>query len=204
MTPITVTTWPDEGTRTQNSACVWVAETMVEGRVYVARSRHGAPTELARQLVAAGLADRPMVISYRGLAGTMTWRSFHAAATWTYSEGDQPLRRVRYKERLEGLFLGSGTGQKCVSSPAADVLKPSPLDRLKTQAAETRMPEHYDLTLLDPDNKLGRDIAIMRTDIEELHANLARMPAVIARAALGIIFCTAGITTLLSCWFLTR
>jgi hypothetical protein len=30
----------------------------------------------------------------------------------------------------------------------------------------------------------------MRADIEELHAKLARMPAVIARAALGIIFCT--------------
>jgi hypothetical protein len=29
-----------------------------------------------------------------------------------------------------------------------------------------RMPEHYDLTLLDPDNKLGRDIAIMRAEIE--------------------------------------
>ena len=28
------------------------------------------------------------------------------------------------------------------------------------------MPEHYDLTLLDPDNKLGRDIAIMRAEIE--------------------------------------
>jgi hypothetical protein len=32
------------------------------------------------------------------------------------------------------------------------------------------MPEAYDLTLLDPDNKLGRDIAIMRADMEELHA----------------------------------
>jgi hypothetical protein len=53
------------------------------------------------------------------------------------------------------------------------------------------MPEHYDLTLLDPDGKLGRDIAIMRTDIEELHAKLARMPAMIARTALGIIFSTA-------------
>jgi hypothetical protein len=42
------------------------------------------------------------------------------------------------------------------------------------------MPEHYDLTLLDPDNKLGRDIAIMRAEIEELHAKLARMPALIA------------------------
>jgi hypothetical protein len=40
-----------------------------------------------------------------------------------------------------------------------------------------RMPEEYDLTLLHPDGKLGRDIAIMRTEIEELHAKLARMPA---------------------------
>jgi uncharacterized small protein (DUF1192 family) len=39
------------------------------------------------------------------------------------------------------------------------------------------MPEEYDLTLLHPDGKLGRDIAIMRTEIEELHAKLARMPA---------------------------
>jgi uncharacterized small protein (DUF1192 family) len=39
------------------------------------------------------------------------------------------------------------------------------------------MPENYNLTLLDPDGKLGRDIAIMRTEIEELNAKLARMPA---------------------------
>jgi hypothetical protein len=36
------------------------------------------------------------------------------------------------------------------------------------------MPEHYDLTLLDPDNKVARDVAIMRAEIEELHAKLAR------------------------------
>jgi hypothetical protein len=52
------------------------------------------------------------------------------------------------------------------------------------------MPEHYDLTLLDPDGKRDRDIALMRAEIEELRAKLARMPAVIARAALGIIFST--------------
>jgi hypothetical protein len=45
---------------------------------------------------------------------------------------------------------------------------------------------------------------MMRTEIEELHAKLARMPAVIARAALGIIFSTAIITTLLGWWFLAR
>ena len=64
------------------------------------------------------------------------------------------------------------------------------------------MSEHYDLTLLDPDNKLGRDIAIMRAEIEEFHAKLARMPAVIARAALGIIFSTAILTTLFSWWLI--
>ena len=66
------------------------------------------------------------------------------------------------------------------------------------------MPEHYDLTLLDPDNKLGRDIATMRADIEELHARLAAMPAVIARAALGIIFCTAVTTAFLNWWILAH
>ena len=60
------------------------------------------------------------------------------------------------------------------------------------------MPEHYDLTLLHPDGKLGRDIAIMRAEIEELHARLARMPAVIARAAFGNIFSTSVVTTLLA------
>lgn len=66
------------------------------------------------------------------------------------------------------------------------------------------MPEAYDVTLLDPDGKLGRDIAIMRADIEELHAKLARMRAVIARAALGIIFSTSVISTLLSWWTFAR
>jgi hypothetical protein len=40
--------------------------------------------------------------------------------------------------------------------------------------------------------------------MEELHAELTRMPAVIARAALGIIFSTAIITTLLEWCFLAR
>ena len=101
--PIAVTAWPDEATRTSNSACVWTAEAMVEGRTYTAQSRHGPANQLARQLVAAGFPDRSMVIRYRGLAGTMTYRSLHAAATWTFSEGERRLRRVRYKEPPEGI-----------------------------------------------------------------------------------------------------
>jgi hypothetical protein len=138
ITQVTVSCWADESTRTPNSACAWVAETMVEARVYVARSRHGAVNKMARQLVAAGLADGPMVVHYRGCLGTMTYRSFHAAATWTFSEGDQPLRRVRYREQPEGLFPVCGTRQKCVSSAGDDVLEPPPVDEPETQAAETR------------------------------------------------------------------
>lgn len=127
MTPIAVTVRPVEATRTPNSACVWIAEATVDDRTYVGRSRHGAANALARQLVAAELADRPLVVRYQGLAGTMTWRSFHAAVNWTYSEGDQPLRRVRYRERPEGLFSVSGAEQKCVSSaPDDDVAVPLP------------------------------------------------------------------------------
>jgi hypothetical protein len=86
------------------------------------RSRHCAPNELARQLVDAGIIDRPMVIRYRGLAGTTTWGSFQAAATWTYSEGDQPLCRVRYKEQPEGLFLRSGDAENAFHRPPDDIV----------------------------------------------------------------------------------
>jgi len=50
----------------------------------------------------------------------MKYCSFQAAARWTFSEGERPLRRVRYREPPEGVFLDSGTGQKSVSSPVAD------------------------------------------------------------------------------------
>jgi hypothetical protein len=129
--PIAVTTWPDEAKRTSNSACVWIAEATVEDRIFIARSRHGPVNELARQLGAAGLPDRPMVIRYSGLAGTLTYRSFYAAAMWTFSEGDRTLRRVRYREPPEGVFLGGGTGRKCVSSPAADDVESRPANGRK-------------------------------------------------------------------------
>jgi hypothetical protein len=133
MTPLIVTVRPDEATRTPNSACVWIAEATIDGRTYVARSRHGAPNALARNLVVAGFRDRPMVVDYQGLAGTVTWRSFHAAANWTYSESDRPLRRVRYKEPPEGLFLVSGIEEKCVSSALDDDVEVRPADLHETE-----------------------------------------------------------------------
>jgi hypothetical protein len=97
--PIMVMSWPDETTRTPNGPCFWIAEATVDGQLFRARSRYGVPNALARQLLAARLADRPMVIRYRGLAGAMTYGSFHAAAKWTYTEGaSTPVKRVPYRE----------------------------------------------------------------------------------------------------------
>jgi hypothetical protein len=75
-----------------------------------------------------------------------------------------------------------------------------------TSGITERMPEHYDLTLLDPDGKLGRDIAIMRTEIEELHTKLALITtrSEFARMALSVIFSTAVVTTLLNWWLIAR
>jgi hypothetical protein len=78
------------------------------------------PTSWRGSLSPPGSPIGRWVIRYHGLAGDHDLRSFHAAATWTFSEGERRLRRVRYKEPPEGIFFGSGTGQECVSSPAAD------------------------------------------------------------------------------------
>jgi hypothetical protein len=90
---------PLEETRTPSNSCYWLAECELAGQHFEARSRVGAPNELARVLVAAGVPDAPMVVSYEGLRGTTTCRSFHEAAKWTYSESPAtPLRRVRFRE----------------------------------------------------------------------------------------------------------
>ncbi len=111
---IEVETWADEATRTPNNVCYWVAETVLDdGRRFTARSRHGAPNELARTLVEAGVADDEMQ-TYVDLGGgrmkALHYRSFHGTARWTYSEGDAPLHRARYvsPESIAAAFAGSG------------------------------------------------------------------------------------------------
>jgi hypothetical protein len=96
-----VAQYPLEDTRTPNGVCYWVAETTLQdGRLFSVRSKHGAPNELARQLVAAGIPDQPMeTCNTRSGLKALTYRSFHAAAKWTYTEGAATLlQRVRYQE----------------------------------------------------------------------------------------------------------
>jgi hypothetical protein len=48
------------------------------------------------------------------------------------------------------------------------------------------------------------DLAAMKTDLEFAIGQLSRLHKQLARMALGIIFCTAAITTLLNWWLLAR
>jgi hypothetical protein len=89
---------PEANTQSAKKGCSWVAEAIVNGISYSARSRHGAPQELARTLVAAGIPDAPMQVTTAGLRGETTYRSFYAAADRTIEENAKtPLRSRRYR-----------------------------------------------------------------------------------------------------------
>jgi hypothetical protein len=109
-------------TRTPNSSAAWLAECEVDGRKFEARSRHGAPNELARRLVEAGVPDAPIEIHYDGLAGVIRYSSSHAAARWTFTENQSTLlRRVPHREfdlPSEGVETVLPGGPQCVTSPS--------------------------------------------------------------------------------------
>jgi hypothetical protein len=65
------------------------------------------------------------------------------------------------------------------------------------------MPDEHTLTLRQA-NQIRTDIANLESGLEIIMAQLARQKGDLARAALGIIFCTALITTLMTCWFMAH
>jgi len=93
---IIVTARPLEETRTANSGCIWLAECEIGGQRFEAQSRHGAVNTLARELMAAGITDRPLEVRFDGLAGSLRWGSIAAAAKRTYTEGNRPLQCIRW------------------------------------------------------------------------------------------------------------
>jgi hypothetical protein len=101
LPPIAVYQRPDEPTRTPEQSCEWIGEAVVNGTPYTSRSRMSPATDIARQLVAEGLADRPLVIRSTGIAGHTTWPSFHEAAKWTYEEGPKVAARRTSYARVE-------------------------------------------------------------------------------------------------------
>lgn len=88
---------PDSRTATRGSA--WVAETVIGGQRFSARSRSGAPFELARQLVAVGLPDQPVEIFTQGVRGCVGYRSLHKIATLTIAESaTKAVRTAKWSE----------------------------------------------------------------------------------------------------------
>jgi hypothetical protein len=95
---ITMRQRPLENTRTPDRSCVYEAECEVDGRCYSTRSRHGAPNELARVLVSAGIPDQSVEVRHTDIKGCLCWRSLNEMARWTYAESATgSLRRVRWK-----------------------------------------------------------------------------------------------------------
>lgn len=122
--PINVTIQPDENSRTADRGCVYIAEAEIDGRFFRARSRHGAANELARQLLAAGIEDRPMRVHQRGLRGHLTWRSFHEAARWMCEESStRALRRIRWTDPETKLQqIAEAYRAKAVAQPSPAII----------------------------------------------------------------------------------
>ena len=93
---ILISQLPLEDPRTRQRSYIYEAECQVNGRRYSASARHGAPNELARVLISAGVADQPVNVRQVGIQGCISYRSLHKLARWTYQESATvPLRRVR-------------------------------------------------------------------------------------------------------------
>jgi hypothetical protein len=131
---------PIPRSRTQTGS-LWEATAEIDGKSYFAVSRHGAPQALARVLVAAGIADQPVEVRSEvcvidagkemrteELRGCITYRSLHAMAKWTFTEGAAtPLHRVRFQEQPEGVFSIEAPGQEMRFTPLDDlVVVPGP------------------------------------------------------------------------------
>jgi hypothetical protein len=86
-------------TRTSENSCEWAASAEVGGVVYLARSRRGAPFELARALVSAAIPDQAVSVEAAGVRGAMTYPSLHRMATRTLTDGVSTLLQLtRHRE----------------------------------------------------------------------------------------------------------
>jgi hypothetical protein len=117
---------PLEETRTPNSGCLWLAECEVEGRRFEARCRHGAANALARDLAAAGSADRSLEVHCDGVAGCLRWGSVAAAARRTYTEGNRPLQCIRWIAPQDAVQAIRAPPKQGVEAPAARLMPREP------------------------------------------------------------------------------
>jgi hypothetical protein len=86
--------------RTPKKGSAWRATCEWQGRRFEAVSRNGASHALCRELVAAGVPDKPLQVFDQDGKLRFVIRSIHEAAGRTYLEtSNEPMRRVRHKAR---------------------------------------------------------------------------------------------------------
>src|SRR5215471_5263345 len=131
---IIVTARPLEETRTANSGCIWLAECEIGGQRFEAQSRHGAVNTLARELMAAGITDRPLEVRFDGLAGSLRWGSIAAAAKRTYTEGNRPLQCIRWVAPQDAVQTIRAVPKQGVKGPPATPVPSEPQTPIKDAA----------------------------------------------------------------------
>jgi hypothetical protein len=136
---ITMRQRPLENTRTPERSSIFEAECEVDGQRYSARSRHGAPNELARLLVSAGVTDQPVEVRHAGIKGCLSWRSLHELGGWTYEESaGVPLRKVRWRPLPDFIAAGRGRiAQNRGETPPPVGEEPKPVSMLEQRNGVT-------------------------------------------------------------------
>ena len=125
---VTVHQCPLEEVRTLGKSCKWVAEVIVNGRTYTATSRMAPANDIARQLVAAGIADAPMQVYTVGLKGCLSWYSFYRATGYTVEESaTKPVHRVGWRDpgARVAQFAAAFCDKQGVKAPADTPVAPA-------------------------------------------------------------------------------
>jgi hypothetical protein len=89
--------------RTPNKGSTWRCTWQIDGVEYSAESRNGAPHNLARILVEAGIPDQPLTVVTRAEVATS---GYCGGAMTSRESATQPLHPARYQEPDFG-FAGS-------------------------------------------------------------------------------------------------
>jgi hypothetical protein len=89
----------DPESRAGSRGSAWIATVIVDGVEHSARSRSGAPFELARQLIAAGVEDQPARVYTDGIKGFITYKSLAKMAELTIAESaTKCVRTQKWRE----------------------------------------------------------------------------------------------------------
>jgi hypothetical protein len=107
---------PDSRT-TRGSA--WHAIATVNDVTYSATSRSSAVAALCRELVAGGVPDGSMAVTFNGVAGEMIVRSIHKFAGTTLTEGDGPIHRTAWRPFESARLAAAGSRYMGEVEPAA-------------------------------------------------------------------------------------